>query len=135
MNLADVMDGLAAALDTIPKLRPYPYWATRVTAPAAVVGWPDPLTYDDTMARGMDSLELPVIVLVGAVDARSSRDALAAYAQGAGPSSVKAAIDEHTTTAWDTARVMRAEFGVITVAGVEYLAGTFHVHLTGKGAT
>lgn len=54
MNLAAVMDELGAALGTIPGLRVFPYWADRITPPAAVVGWPDPLTYDATMRRGSD---------------------------------------------------------------------------------
>lgn len=134
MNLAAVMDDLGAALGSISGLRVFPYWADRVSAPAAIVGWPDPLTYDAAMTRGGDRVELPVMVLVGKVDARSARDTLAAYADGAGAGSVKAAIESFTPTAYDSARVTRCEFGVMSVAGTEFLAATFFIDLIGQGA-
>lgn len=134
MLLGDVMDALGSALDGIEGLRVFPYWAERVTPPAAVVGWPDPLTYDAAMARGADQLDLPVMVLVGKVDSRTARDKVSAYANGSGPASVKAVIEAHQTTAYHSARVTRCEFGVISVAAVEYLAATFTVNLIGKGA-
>lgn len=134
MNLADAMDELGDALATISGLRVFPYWADRVQPPAAVVGWPDPLTYDATFGRGSDEVTLPITVLVGKVDARSARDQLAAYADGSGASSVKAVIEAHEATSYDSARVTRAEFGVMPVAGTEYLAATFYVDLTGTGA-
>lgn len=134
MLLSDVMDDLGTALGTIPGLRVFPYWADRVTPPAAVVAWPDPLTYDSAMARGADRAELSVLVMVGKVDARTARDNLARYVDGSGEYSVKAAIDGHEATAYDSARVDRAEFGVITVAGIEYLAATFYVDIIGTGS-
>ena len=132
MNLGAVMDDLAAALGGIDDLRVYPYWVDRVTPPAAVVAWPDPLEYDATQRRGSDRFTVPVVVLSGRVDARSSRDRVAAYADGSGPRSVKAVVEAHTPTAYDTATVTRCEFGVHTVAGVEYLAATFDIDITGS---
>ncbi len=135
IDLAQVMDELGEALATIEGLRVRPYWADKVTPPQAVVGWPDPLNYDAAMTRGADRVEdMPVIVLAGKVDARSARDQIAAYANGSGARSVKSVIEAHEPSAYDSARVTRAEFGVIAVAGVEYLAATFFVDLIGKGA-
>lgn len=134
MDLGSVMDDLGDALATIEGLRVFPYWADRVTAPAAIVGWPDPLTYDAAMTRGGDRVELPLMVLVGKVDARSSRDALSQYANGSGSSSVKAAIESHNAIAYHSARVTRCEFGVMSVAGTEYLAATFLIDLIGTGS-
>lgn len=134
MNLGAVMDDLGAALATIDGLRVSPYWADRVHAPAAVIGWPEPLTFDLTMGRGGDRVELPVIVLVGRVDTRTARDTVSAYADGSGSRSVKAVLEAHTPTAYHSARVDRAEFGVMTVAAVEYLAATFYVDITGNGS-
>lgn len=129
------MEELGSALGSVGELRIFPYWADRITPPAAVVGWPDPLTYDATMARGADHVEgVKVVVLVGKADMRSATTQVAAYADGSGARSVKAAIEAHTATAYDSARVDRAEFGVISVAGVEYLAVTFYVDLIGQGA-
>jgi hypothetical protein len=134
VNLADVMDDLGAALDTIAGLKVFPYWADRISPPAAVIGWPDPLTYDATAGRGADRLTLPVMVLVGNVDSRTARDRVAGYADGSAAGSVKAAVEAHAATAYDSARVMTCEFGVITVAGTEYLAGTFNIDIIGSGA-
>jgi hypothetical protein len=134
MDLAAVMDELGEALRTIAGLTVFPYWVERVVPPAAVVAWPDPLTYDATMRRGADQAELSILVLVGKVDALSARNQLARYADGSGPASVKAAVESHRATAYDTARVASATFGVITVAGVELLGATFTIEITGRGA-
>lgn len=131
MNLADVMDDLGTALETIEGLRVTAYYADRVSVPAAVVGFPDSYDFDQTMSRGSDRVTFPVTVLVGKADARSARDQLAAYCDGAGDSSVKAAVDRFVSTAWDSARVTAVEFGVITVSGVEYLGATFDVEVFG----
>lgn len=133
MDIASVMDDLGAALDAVDELRVYPYWAARVTPPSVTVGWPEPLTYDSTYRRGSDRATFPVTVLVGKVDARSSRDRLARYADGTGTHSVKAAIEAHAATAYDTAVVRSCSFEVITISGVEYLAGVFEVDVMGPG--
>lgn len=133
MNLADVMDEVGAAAETITGLRVAPYWADRVTPPAAVIAWPDRYDYDATFGRGADRLTLPLIVLVGRVDQRTARDALAAYADGSGARSIKAAVEAGTYTACDSVRVQDCEFSVITVAAVEYLAGTFALDIIGTG--
>jgi hypothetical protein len=134
MNLGDVMDELGAALDTIDGLRVHAYGADRIIPPAAVVAWPEELNYDVAMQRGGDQAEIPVVVLAGRADARSARDVLARYCDGAGARSVKAAVDGHTAAAYDSARVMRVEFAPATFAGVEYLAATFYIDVIGKGA-
>lgn len=128
-----MMDDLAAALDTIDGLRTYPYWVKRIMPPAAVVSWPEPLTYDMTMRRGGDRATLPVRVVVGNVDARSSRDTLARYVDGAGPQSVKQAVEGYAATAYGEASVRSASFEVVTIAGVDYLAAEFEVDVTGRG--
>lgn len=133
MNLASVMDELAEALSVIDGLRPFPYWASRVTPPAAIVGWPDPINYDSTMARGSDEFTLPVWIVVGQTDARSARDALAAYLDGSGTSSVKAALDGGTYTACDSVRVATARVESIAIAGIDYLAAVLDVEITGRG--
>ncbi len=133
MNLAAVLDELGVALDAISGLRVFAYWADRVTPPFAMVEMPESITYDTTHGRGSDRLAVKVIVGVGRVDARTARDAVAAYAAGAGASSVKAVIEAHEASAWDSARVQSAEFGMVTVAATEYLAATFTVDIFGSG--
>lgn len=134
MDLFDVTTDLAAALSLIDELRVFPYWADKVTPPAAIVEWPESIAYDATMARGADRLTLPLLVMVGKADMRSAWEQLAAYADGSGASSVKAAIERHAAISYDSARVTRVEFGVTVVASVDYLAATFTVDLIGSGA-
>jgi hypothetical protein len=134
VNVADVMDELGDALDTISGLRVFPYWVDKVSPPAAIVGFPEELTYDATYGRGSDSITLPIIVVVGRVNARSTRDRVAQYTDGTGMTSAKTAIESHSATSYDSARVERVEFGTASIGGTEYLAATFHVDITGSGA-
>lgn len=134
MNIAEVMDELDAAVGTIEGLRNTPYYSTRINPPASIIGWPIPYTFDATFGRGSDSFTFPLTVLVGNVDARSSRDALAEYANGSGDKSIKQAVENKEYTTCDSVRVERVEFGVIAVAGVEYLTGTFYINVIGEGA-
>src|SRR3546814_18700191 len=99
------MDDLGAAVGALDGVRVYPYWAERITPPAVVVAWPEPLTYDAAMVRGGDRQSVPVIVLVGKVDARTSRDVLAKFVDGSGEASVKEAIEGYAATAYAPARV------------------------------
>lgn len=133
MNLADVMDEIGDQLDTIPGLRVFRWPPSTVTPPAAVVTYPDSYTYDSTMRRGADRVVLPVVVMVGRVSDRSSRDRLAEYADGAGARSIKAVIESHGYVSCDSVRVQEAEFDLISMAGVEYVSATFNVDIAGPG--
>lgn len=135
MDLGSVMDDIGAALETIDGLRVYPYFAQRVSPPAASVGWPTTFDYDETYGRGADSMTLPAIIMVGRVDARTSRDHIAQYADGNGAHSVKTAIDSYDSDVWDAATVTSVEFDVVQVAGVDYLAAEFTIDVYGKGST
>lgn len=134
MILADLMDEVGTALEAIDGLRVYPYYIDRVAPPAAVVGWPDPLTFDASFGRGSDRLTLPIYVVVGKVDARSARDQLSAYLAGSGVTSVKAAVDGGTYTEADSVTVREARVEVLTIASVDYLAAVFDVDCYGTGS-
>lgn len=128
-DLAVVMDALADAVATVPNLRAFPYYADRVVPPAAIVGWPEEFTFDTGMGRGSDRCQIPLIVVVGRTDARSSRDALAKYVAGAGPASVKAAVESFETDAWSSVRVAGVEFAAIEIAGTPFLSCTFTIDI------
>ena len=134
-DLAACMDALGDALSTITGLRAHPYEADTVTPPAAIVAWPDTYEFDTAMQRGADRMVLPVLVVVGRADARSSRDRLAQYVRGDGAQSVKAAVEAHSTTVWYSARVQSVTFDAVTIAANSYLAATFNIELLvpGKG--
>src|SRR5687768_1669543 len=105
MNLSDVMDEVAARLGAIKGLRVFAYPADSLSPPAAAVLYPDGITFDETYGRGMDRLTLPVLVVVGKPTDRSTRDRIAAYCDGSGPASVKAAVEAGDGAAFDTVRV------------------------------
>jgi hypothetical protein len=133
VNLADVMDELAAQLDTITGLRVTAFPAAQVQVPAAVVGLPEDITFDLTYGRGVDQMNIPVFVLVGNVWDRTARDEIAAYVDGSGTSSIKAVLEAGTYTAMSSVRVASATFETVSVAAVEYLAATFSVDVYGTG--
>lgn len=135
MDLGAVMDEVGDQLDTIDGLRVYRYPPDSVSVPAAVVTYPENISYLETMRRGMDRYpDLSVVVMVGKVSDRTSRDRIAAYADGAGDRSIKAVVEAHTYEACDTATVTGAEFDIVSMAGVEYLAATFTIDIAGAGA-
>lgn len=133
MNLASVMDELAEAIEANTGLRVSAYPADRVTPPAATIGYPTSITYDTTMSRGSDSFMIPILVIIGRSDVRTGRDVLAQYANGSGAESLKAGLESHEYTACDEVRVESADFGTVTIAGVEYLSGIWNVHVIGSG--
>jgi hypothetical protein len=135
MNVGAVMDQLGAALGTIPGLRVYPYTVDKVNVPAASVYFPDGITYDTTMRRGTDTAEFPVLIAVDRVNARAGRDKVSKWAAGDGEESVKAVIEAHETGEWDTVRVMRSEFGAVSIGGTDYLSVTFYIEIVGKGGS
>lgn len=134
MNLADVMDEIGTALRAIGGLNVFPYNADRVTPPAAIVDWPDEITYDATFGRGSDQQTLTLIVVVARMDARSTRGRLAQFLDGSGGHSIKAAVDGGTYTACDSVRVAKAQVAVVSIGSVDYLGATFDVEITGQGA-
>lgn len=134
MILSAVMDEMAVELDTIDGLRVFPYPADNIPAPAAIVGYPESLTFDTTMGRGVDMAVFPIFVLVGRVTDRTARDLLGVYCDGTGAKSVKAVLQAGKPwVAMASVRVASVEFTVVTVAGVDYLAAVFTVNVYGSG--
>ena len=133
MNLGDVMDAVATQLDTITGLRCFAYPPDSITPPAAIVSYPEEVLFDATYDRGADQLTLPVIVAVGKVHDRGTRDLVESYAGGSGASSIKAVLEAGTYTAFDTVRVARAEFDVVRIGGTDYLAALFDLDIMGDG--
>lgn len=132
--LNNVIDQIGTQLDTIAGLRVYDYPADRIVPPAVIVAYPESITFDETYGRGMDRLTLPILLMVGKVSDRASRDALSVYVDGAGAKSVKAVVESGVYTAFHTVRVMNAEFDIVTVAGVDYAAALFDLDIVGSGA-
>lgn len=134
MDLANVMDAVSNRLATIAGLRCFAYPPPTITPPAAVVSYPDACEFDATYGRGMDRLKLPVVLVVGKVSDRATRDALGAYCNGSGASSVKAVLESGTYSAFDSLRVESIDFDVVSIAGVDYMAGAFTLDIAGQGS-
>ena len=134
MNLASVMDAIGTQLDTIAGLRVYDFPADSITPPAAVLAYPDSITFDETYGRGMDRLMLPVLLMVGKANDRAARNNLLPYCAGSGTKSIKAVVEAGSYTAFDTVRVMSAEFDVVRIAGVDYAAALFDLDIAGSGS-
>lgn len=135
MNLANVMDQVAARLDTITGLRVYEFPPDNLAPPAAWIGYPEGYEFDTTYGRGTDRIaNLPVIVAVARVSDRAARDLVGAYVDGAGPASVKQVVESGTYTAFDTVRVTGVTFDILTRGGTDYLAALFMLDIIGPGS-
>lgn len=134
MNLADVMSQIASRLDTIDGLRVFAYPPDSLQPPAAVVSYPESISFDSTYARGMDRMTLPVVAVVGRVPDRNTATAIAAYANGSGSSSFKYVLETGAYSAFHTVTVTSVEFDVVTIAGTDYMAALFDLDIVGSGS-
>lgn len=133
MNIEAVVEEIRQGLATIPGLKVPPWGVEAVTPPAALVALPD-IDYDSTYGRGADRYpDLPVIVLAGKPGDPATVRRVAGYADGSGPTSIKAVLEAHEWVACDTVRVTRGEFDTLTYANTPYLALILHLDVTGKG--
>lgn len=133
MNIAAVMDAIGDQIDTIAGLTVHRHPPDRVSPPAAVVVYPEEITFDKSYGRGSDGMTLPVVVVVGKPTARVARTRLVAYCDGTGAKSIKQVVEAGTYTAFDTVRVADVIFDVITIGGTDYLAAQFNLEIEGRG--
>jgi len=129
VRLADVLDDLQAALEGVTGLRVFAYWPDSVAPPAALLGWPVSGSYDQTMARGLDRMSVPVTVVVSRADARTARVAVSQYVDG--DKSVKDALEGYSSDSWDVLHVSAWEIDVVTIGGIDYLAALFTLTIHG----
>lgn len=133
MNLANVMQEIADQADMIDGLRPYGYPKKQISPPAFLVSYPRDYVFDGTYGRGMDKMTLQAVLVVGAVDDRTSRDILGEFCDGSGPKSVKQCLEKAKYTAFHTLHVTRIDYDVVSIAGAPYLAAVFSFNITGQG--
>lgn len=134
MNLSDVMTEVATQLDTIDGLRVFDWPVGTAVPPFGFVDYPTTYTFDGAYARGMDRLNLPVVVAVSKVGDRLAKDRLGQYVDGSGSKSVKAVLEAGTYTAFDSLRVQSVEFDVYQLGDAKYLAATFDLDIAGSGS-
>lgn len=131
MSVEAVMTELADRLDTIAKLQVYRHPPKRINAPAAVVAYPQSITFDQSYGRGSDAMMIPVSVFVSKLDDRDGLTKVSELASGSGSRSVKAVLESGVYVSFGSIRVDSAEFDVVTIAGGDFLAGVFQVSVTG----
>lgn len=138
MKISDVVEELAARLRKIPGLSVFAHPVDTVVPPAAIVVYPDSIAYDQAYVRGMDRITIPVVVVVGrSAHGRATMDALSGYWDGAGPLSVKAALEAGSAGAGgvlDYVHVPDSRAGDVSIGGVPMLAAEFTVEIVGDGA-
>ena len=135
MRLADVMDEVAAVAATVPSLagRTYAWPAEEVSPPAAMVTYPAELDPLVAFQRGTDRWTAGLVVVVGRVWDRSTRDQMAGYVSGDGAESVIAALFAHDWQECAYCVPVRVTFDAIQIAGVEYMAALFELDIAGNG--
>lgn len=134
-SVTDIRDGLAARLTTIPGLRVTAWAPDRISAPAASVE-PTGITFDESFGRGHDELRFTVRLYASRADDRSGQARLDAYLTGAGPTSVKAAIEADRSLGGSaiTCRVVEVvNYGVYDVADVPHFGAEFNVIVWARG--
>lgn len=131
IDLGGAMAELAARLDTIPKVQVHTSPPLRVRVPAAIVAYPESITYDTAYRRAADDMSVPVVLLVSRLNDASALAQLDAFASGAGASSVKQILESGEYETMSAVRVADAQFDVYTVAGDDYLCAVFTVLVSG----
>ena len=125
LDLVAVMDGIANTLgasDLGFADRVFEWPTLSVNPPCAVVGYPTALTFDATYARGSDRATFPVWVILGRIDARSTRDQVGLYLGfgAGGAESVKDALDGDLAGSCQSCRVTAATIEAVNISGVDY---------------
>lgn len=127
MNVSTVMAQIGVALDTISGLRVSAFPADNAQPPFALVDFPEAVEYDSAFQRGADEATFPVLIGVSRSSDRAAQAKLAAFMDGSGAMSVKAAIEAGTVG--DSVRVVRATPTEIVLANQPYFGALFEVHV------
>jgi hypothetical protein len=130
-DVAMIRSGLATNLATISGLRTSAWVPDQINPPIAVIK-PETINYDTAFARGLDTYEFSVLVIVGRVDERSAQSRLDAYCASSGATSIKTAIesDRDLNGAISDLRVTEMRnYTSLPVGDVTYLAAEFVVQV------
>lgn len=133
LSISAIMAEVASRLDTIPGLRVYGWPPGSVTPPAAIVGYPEEIVFDAAFRRGMDTMSLPVLCVIGRPTDRNTPTLIGQYAKGAGLRSVKSTLETGAYATVHTLRVARCTFDAVSIGGTEYMAALFDIEITGSG--
>ena len=129
MTVSALRDGLAENLATIRGLNVSATVPDDPHPPVAIVV-PTGVSFDTTFARGMDEYTFSVLLLVHRVDSTTGQDALDAYCNPSGSSSIKTALESDKTlsgSAFDLRVTEISSIGLTPVGDATYLSASFAV--------
>lgn len=135
MNLAKVMDELAAVAGKVEGLHCYAWPTDEATPPAAWPVYPVEIGMETAMARGTDRWRGGLWVVTGRVWDRSTRDILSGYTAGDGPESIAAKFFEHDWQSCAYARPVRWTFDALQISGIDLMGALLELDIAGPGAT
>lgn len=128
-SLAELREGLAVRMGTIPNLRTSATVPDAPRPPIAIV-MPERIVYDLNAKRGADTFFFTIMVIVGRADDRAAQNNLDAFIVGS--TSIKAAIEADRTLGGkaDTCRVTEmGNYSSMSVGDTLYLAASFTVEV------
>ena len=128
-TLSALRSGIATNLATISGLRTSSTVPDDVNPPIAVVA-PQGITFDTSFARGLDTYEFNVLVIVGRVDERSAQNRLDGFCNPTGSSSIKTALESDKTLGGEAQNLRCTEmrnYSSLPVGELTYLAAEFAV--------
>jgi hypothetical protein len=134
VKIKDVMTEIAERADTIDGLRVFDRPVGSATPPALIVLYPELVTYDQTYGRGLSKLDGGFVLLVGKPFVDSTVDRMSEYAAEEGDRSLKVALETGPNVSFDEITLVSLEFDVVSVGGVEYMAGVGKLEIFGQGA-
>ncbi|UUV29139.1 hypothetical protein NQK81_30755 [Amycolatopsis roodepoortensis] len=135
MDIAAVKAAAAAAVDTIEGLRCFPFVPDAISPPAFFVAEVE-VEYDTTFGRGMDTVYLTCRLLVSHATDRTGQEQLDGYLRGAGPLSVKQALEADPSLGGvcDAVRVQRVSgYGLYEHSNSHYYGAEWRVLIIGRG--
>ena len=136
-TITQIMQGIETRLATISGLRVAEYKPGQVNPPQAVVGVPPIPEYHKTMRMGKFTIDPTVTVFVSAAYDRVGQLKLAGYADPAGSTSIRAAIEGDKTlggVADDCIVVSFRPLGLEEVGALGYYGGLFVLRAVASGA-
>jgi hypothetical protein len=133
VNFADVMEEVAGRLSLLTGLRVHASPPGSVTPPAAVVSFPGEWLPGESYGRGMATMTVPVVLVVGVPTERQTRDLMAKYLDDTGPLSIVQAFDTGSYVSFDNVKISRIEFDVVPIGSIDYMAAVIELEITGQG--
>lgn len=136
-TLAQIREGLATRLETIPEAQVSAYRLARPSAPSIQVLGPDEVNYHEAMQNGHDSWVLTVMAVAGTTTDKGAQIVLDKFIGATGTSSVKAAIEGDATLAGvvnDLIVESCTGYRLYAIEGKEMLGAEWRVRIEADGS-